>query len=101
MTEIIKGTTPTIKYTFDTVSVSNISTAVMTIKRSNTILVERDLTTATTDTDSISWVLSQEDTLAVDGKAEIMLNWKTADGVRGASKTLAVEFKPNHKESVL
>lgn len=101
MIEIIRGTTPTIKYTFDTVSVSNINTAVLTIKRNNTILVERDLTTATTDADSISWVLTQENTLAVDGKAEIMLNWVTADGVRGASKTLAVEFKPNHKEKVL
>lgn len=101
MVEIIRGTTPTITFTFDTVEVSNITTAVLTVKKNNSVLVELNKSTATVDEGTLSWKLSQENTLAVEGKAEIMLNWVTADGVRGASKTLAVDFKPNHKNQVI
>ena len=99
--DIIKGTTPTLVYTFNTVRVSDIRTAVLTIKRSGEIKVERDLTTATVGTDKLSWTLTQAETLAVDGNAAIMLNWVTVDGIRGASKETAVRFSPNHKEEVI
>lgn len=97
-TNIIKGTTPTLVYTFNTVRIQDITTAVLTVKRSGEIKVERDLTTATVGNDKLSWTLTQAETLDVDGQAEIMLNWKTADGVRGASDKMTVQFIANHKE---
>ena len=101
MIEIIKGTTPTITYTFDVVRVSDIRTAVLTIKRSGVVTVERDLTTASIGVDKLSWTLTQEETLSVDGNAAVMLNWVTADGTRGASAETSVYFAPNHKEEVI
>jgi len=100
-TNIIKGTTPTLVYTFNTVRIQDITTAVLTVKRSGEIKVERDLTTATVGNDKLSWTLTQAETLAVDGNATIMLNWVTVDGIRGASAETAVHFSPNHKEQVI
>lgn len=100
MIEIIKGTTPTIKYTYTNINPSTFTVALLTVKRNNTVLVERDLTTATIDGMTIAWTLTQAETLSVDGKAEIMCNFVSA-GIRGASKRTAVEFTTNHKEKVL
>lgn len=98
MIEIIKGTTPTINYSFSNINPSTFTVALLTVKRNNAVLVERDLTTATIDGMTIVWTLTQAETLSVDGKAEIMCNWKTADGVRGASDKMTVQFIANHKE---
>ena len=59
MVTIVRGTTPTIKYTFKTVDVANIDTAYLTFKYCGNVILERDITTATTGEDSISWVLDQ------------------------------------------
>ena len=82
MAEIIKGTTPTLTYAFASVDVADIEVAIMTIKRGDAIKVEKDLTSATVDTEAktISWTLSQSETLSVAGTAEVMLNWLTEDG---------------------
>lgn len=103
MAEIIKGTTPTITYTFASVTVTDIDVAIMTIKKGDAIKVEKDLTSATVDTEAktISWTLSQSETLSVAGTAEVMLNWLTEDGTRGASNPTQVRFLPNHKEEVI
>ena len=100
MIEIIKGTTPTIKYTYANISPSTFTVALLTVKRNNNVMIERDLTTATIEGQTISWTLTQAETLSVDGKAEIMCNYISA-GIRGASKRTAVEFTTNHKEKVL
>ena len=103
MAEIIKGTTPTITYTFASVAVTDIDAAVLTIKMNGAIKVEKDLETATVDAQkkTISWTLSQSETLSVAGTADIMLNWLTNDGTRGATKVTQVRFLPNHKEEVM
>lgn len=101
MNNIIKGTTPTISYTFDIVHVSDITKAILTIKRSGEIRVERDLTTASVGADKLSWTLTQAETLSVDGNASVMLNWVTSDGTRGASAETAIYFDTNHKEEVI
>ena len=103
MAEIIKGTTPTITYTFASVLVTDIDVAILTIKRDGAIKIEKQLDTATVDAvkKTISWTLSQAETLSVAGTAEIMLNWLTEDGTRGATKTTQVRFLPNHKEEVI
>lgn len=53
MERIIMGTTPTFEYTFKTVDVSNITTAVLTIKQGGEVAIEKTLSDATpTETNS-------------------------------------------------
>ena len=101
MTEIVIGTTPTITYTFTDINTSEIDTAIFTIKKQSNIVLEKDLTTATIKDYSISWTLSQEDTLSIGaGNAELLLNW-VANGTRGVSRKEFVTFTRNHKNEVL
>ena len=101
MASIIRGTTPTIKYSFSQVAVSDIVSAYLTIKDGKEGL-ERDITTATVGENDISWTLTQAETLALDaGPVIIMLNWKLADGTRGASSKTAATVVKNHKEVVI
>lgn len=102
MSNIIRGTTPTIKYTFSTVSVSDITAAYLTIVMNGSTLLEKDLTQATIDSDSISWTLTQQESLAMTGsKVTAMLNWKLNDGTRGASTRTALFVEKNDKEEVI
>ena len=101
MAKIIRGTTPTITYNFSTVNVANITTAYMTIKTNCGVIIKKSLTDATVGEKSLSWTLSQEDTIAVAGDAALMVNWKLNDGTRGASAETPVKFAPNHIVEVI
>ena len=100
--QIIRATTPTIEFAFKTVSVSNISAAILTIKQGGVVLIEKALSEATIGEKSLSWTLTQEECLTLNnGKATIMLNWLTADGTRGASRENSAEVIPNHITEVI
>lgn len=101
MAVIIRGTTPTIKYKFGTVNVSDITKAILTLKVGDEIITEKDKDAATIGEDSISWKLTQQETLNVASGAEAMLNWVLADGTRGASNKTNIIFVANHKEEVI
>lgn len=102
MTKIIIGTTPTITYTFKVVPVSSITKAVLTVKERGENIIEKDLSDATVGEDTLSWTLTQEETLAIGARgASIMLNWLTADGVRGASREEVVNGVNNHIREVM
>ena len=102
MTRIIIGTTPTITYTFKVVPVNSIVTAVLTIKQRTSIVLEKTLADATVGENTLSWTLTQEETLAIGARgASIMLNWLTADGVRGASKEEVINGVNNHIREVM
>ena len=101
MKKIIRGTTPTIQYTFNTVNVANFVAAILTIKRGNATVIEKDLSSATVGTKTLTWKLSQEETLSASGDASMMLNWKLTDGTRGASAVTDVKFSPNYKDEVI
>lgn len=102
MAQIIRGTTPTIEYTFKKVAVSDITTAIFTVKQHGEVLIERDLTTADVSEDSISWMLSQEECLTLElGRAALMVNWLTGDGTRGASNEVPVDVIQNHIPEVI
>ena len=115
MITIIRGTTPTIKYKFKSIDVSEITVAYLTIKRGNEVILTRDIATAhiesnaTETNDSatlggyISWTLTQEETLGVyDGtSARIMCNWKIESGTRGATKEETLLFADNHVIEVI
>ena len=102
MTKIIIGTTPTITYRFKVVDVTDITVAIITIKERGVNIVELNLSDATIGEDSLSWTLTQEETLQLAGKtATLMLNWKTEDGTRGASEEVFIQGAPNHIREVI
>lgn len=101
MAEIIRGTTPTIQYKFNTVNPANLVAAVLTIKKNGVVAVGRELDTATVTEHAVAWTLTQAETLVVSGYAKVMCNWKLADGTRGASKEIEVQFLENHINEVI
>ena len=99
---IIRGTTPTIKFTFKQIEVQDIEVAYLTIKMDNSVLIERDITSATIGDRYISWTLTQEESLSMtDGKIICQLNWKLANGTRGASDKMTILIESNEKEEVI
>lgn len=102
MAEIIRGTTPTIKYKFETVEPSDIVVAYLTAKQNDDVLIDKGLSEATVGDDYLAWTLTQEETLNLSrGKAYLMCNWKNTYGTRGASRVLAVNIVDNQKDEVI
>lgn len=86
---IVRGTTPTIIFTFKTIDVSDIDTAYLVIKQWDTAKITKDITSATVDSvaKTVSWTLTQTESLSLDPqkKAEVMMDWLMDDGIRGRS----------------
>ena len=102
MAQIIRGTTPTIQFTFNYVDVDNISAAILTIKQSCVEKVEKDITEATAGDKTLSWTLTQEESLSLaTGACKIQCNWLLAYGTRGASKIYNVEVTANQVIEVI
>lgn len=102
MIEIAIGTTPTITYSFNIVNPSDIVVAYMTIKVAGEIIIQKDLNEAIVEETTISWTLSQDDTLEIGKRhAKIMLNWVTSDGTRGVSEEKAICGVDNHIPEVI
>lgn len=102
MNKIIIGTTPTITYRFKVVDVSEITVAILTIKERGVNIIEKTLSDATIGEDSLSWTLTQEETLSIGARtATMMLNWVTEDGTRGASEQVFITGGDNHIREVI
>lgn len=102
MANIIRATTPTLKYTFRIINVSDIVSAYLTIKQDDRTIIEKSLQDATVGENSLSWMFTQQETLLMAmGKISAMLNWKLSDGTRGASRESLVSIMRNHKEEVI
>ena len=102
MTQIIIGTTPTITYTFHTVSVSDLTKAILTIKIAGQVILEKTLADAVVGEDSLSWTLTQQETLNIGTRSgKMMLNWLTNSGTRGASAETVIMGVTNHKREVI
>ena len=102
MANIIRATTPTIKYTFHHVDVSDITKAYMTIVMGSEVVLEKDLAQATVEEDALSWTLTQQETLDMSGcRVSVMLNWKLSDGTRGASARTTLFMESNDKNEVI
>lgn len=102
MATIIKGTTPTIKYTFNTVRPADISVAYLTATQGGTQKLNKALAAATVGTDYIAWTLTQEETLGLAADMiYFMCNWKKQDGTRGASEEMGVLVTTNQKNEVI
>lgn len=97
MASIIRGTTPTLKYTFNDIQVSDITAAYLTIKAKETI--EKDLSAATVGQKDLSWKLTQAETIDFGDSISVMINWKLQDGTRGASEKTTIRVDENYKET--
>lgn len=103
MIKIIIGTTPTIRYTFKIVDPADFTSAILTIiDRSGRKRLQKTLEEATVGADYIEWTLTQEETLQLGSdQSKMMLNWKTADGTRGASSEEQIIGVDNHVKVVI
>ncbi len=102
MTQIIIGTTPTIIYTFKAVSPSDLSKAILTIKCAGQIILEKTLADAVVGENSLSWTLTQQETLDIGTRSgKMMLNWLINSGTRGASEETVIVGVTNHKREVI
>lgn len=103
MAQIIRGTTPTLEFTYRDITVSDITTAILTLSQSGQIVIEKDLTSATVGEDTISWELTQEETLSLNGakNVKVICDWVLASGVRGRSNILIADVGEPGKDEVI
>lgn len=103
MNDIIRGTTPTISITFNTVATESIAVAYLTIKDAKNTLIEKNLASATVDEHSLNWTLTQEETLSltVGMKLRIFCDWRLADGTRGRSNIATYNVSDSGKNEVI
>lgn len=101
MIEVIRGTTPTVKYRFKIVDVEDITSASLTIEQCG-LLIDKPLSEALKEDNCLIWRLEQAETLSLGtGRASMQVNWLLEDGTRGASKELALAIKNNQKDEVM
>lgn len=102
--EIIRGTTPTILYTFNDIDPGDISYAYLLLKQKNA-QIEKYLADAsvTADTETskgnISFTLTQAETLTLfEGqRAVCSLDWKLENGTRGRSNVVTFSVSSSGK----
>lgn len=89
MNEIVRWTTPTVKITFQTIDVTEITQAYLTVRCNGSTITTKDITTMGTGEDFISWTLTQEETGKLTASTQVFIcaDWKLTDGTRGRSKT--------------
>lgn len=100
---IIKGTTPTIEYTFSEVDPAEMTAAVFSVKQIGQTVIEKDLTTATISEGKMSWTLTQTESLSLAAGVltEIYLDYVLQDGTRGAGVTTPANVQPAGKNEVI
>ncbi len=89
MEAIIRGTTPTITFTFNDVPTSSIAVAYFIVKQRGNIVIEKTMNAISDITEnSISWTFTQSESLALKMgyEAKIYCDWKLQNGTRGRSK---------------
>ena len=102
---IWRGTTPTIQVVFKTVDPASITNAILTFYTNQGTVVEKNLTAAVVGATSISWTLSQQETLDIQSSGRMPLyvicNWLTSGGMRGVSVNDTVKFEKNPVNEVM
>ena len=101
--ELIRGTTPTITYSFDDIHAADITVAVFCIKQLDKTIVEKNLADGLVSNDKLMFTLSQQDTLSLNSKlmAKVVLDWKLNTGIRGRSNIVEAKITDPGKDSVL
>ena len=102
MTGIIRGTTPSITYAFDTIAVADIAEAYITIDYAGETIIEKDMSDSYTGDNALVWMFTQAETLAFPiGNATVQVNWKLNSGERGASFEQVIPVLDNLKDEVI
>lgn len=102
MSNVIRATTPTIRYVFNTVSVADLTKAYLTITKNDVTVIEKELSDAAVGEGYIAWTLTQNETLSIPaGLVTAECNWLTAGGTRGSSGKATLTFERNSKEVVI
>lgn len=105
MNSIITGTTPIIRYIFKTIDPSNLDVAILKVSQSGEAVIVKNIDDGIIDnvTRSISWKLTQEETLGLNVKymANVSLDWLLNDGTRGAGKTANLKVEPSATNEVI
>lgn len=100
---IIRGTTPIIEFKYTDVDVDDITVAKLVVKQLGAIKIEKDLASATVAQSSLSWKLTQEETLSLESKKQVTIvcDWKLSNGTRGRSNVLTTETGEPGKNEVI
>lgn len=86
---MVRGTTPTVSFEFSLVNPNDIAVAYLTISQREKTVIEKDISTAVVGTKTLSWDLSQTDTLKLEkGTAEIECRYRTTDNKAYKTKTI-------------
>lgn len=101
--EIIRGTTPTIVFTFETITPQDIVTAYLVIKQFNRPRITKPLSDADVTESTIEWTLTQDESLSltVGALTEIHCDWVTIDDLRGSSRIAIANIISGGKEEVI
>lgn len=96
---MVKGTTPTFTFTlpFDA---STVEVAYLTFQQGNSVAFEKGMTSATTEGQSISFLVTQKDTLGLADSPDVTIQFrcKTSDGKVYASGLIEVPVVPTLKD---
>ena len=100
---ITRGTTPTIRYRFKTIDPSKIVVAYFTLKQNKILMLEKDLSEAIVGENTLSWSLTQEETLALNPKysADFQCRYKTDDGSAFATREKDERVEDVQKDGVI
>lgn len=100
---LIRGTTPTITFTFAKIDISEIEVAYLFIKQNDKDVIYRTIQDASVDESSISWTLTQRETLNLkEGiTASIICDWRTNQGLRGRSNVFTTTVESSGKNGVI
>ena len=93
MRQIIKGTTPTFKFTFDNIIADSIIAAYLTIVQDKTLVIEKSIQDASVGDGYIEWTLTQDETLMLNhiSPLRVQIRYKLSDGFIGASEIKEVD----------
>lgn len=101
MAKIIEGTTPKIKYKFKTIDVNTIDVAILTIQKDGNTVITKQLSDATIGDGSLTWRLSQQETLSLGvGEVDVMLNWRVGEE-RGVGNQINLYIGENPVREVI
>ena len=103
MAEIIRGTTPTLEFKYNSIQISDITVANLYVKQQGVAIISKQIDTATVANSKISWTLTQTETLHLKPatSAAIVCDWKTNAGLRGRSEELLADVKePGKAEEI-
>lgn len=107
MNSIVRGTTPTIRFTYNNVQVSDFVAAYLTISQKDEVLIEKDISNSYINSEKnyIEWKLSQEETLLLESgdryNVEVQCRFKLSDKIAGASRIYSMSAIDILKDGVI